>query len=301
MLPPTVRFNPIGSLYGSLYERGWIEKTNSTELESDLSPYPIIHTRENQKMTKRWTWHPGGSLKLVIGLGMVLAVAGLSWTVMSSGGVMANPGEGSRVLTVTGQGSAQVETSIARIRLGVILQGDSAQTAQQQVAERSERLVTRLKQLQVNALQTTGISLYPQYDYREGQPRLTGVQGQNSVQFEVPVANAGQVLDEAVAAGATQVESVSFRAEDAVLVQARSHALAQAVKDAQRQAQDVLGALNLTPTSVERIQIHSDSRVVPPPIPLAAGAEFARSEIASTPVEGGEQTVRAQITLEIRY
>lgn len=252
-------------------------------------------------MIKRWTWHPGGSLKLVTGLGMVLAVAVLSWTVISSRGVMANPSEGSRLLTVTGQGSAQVEVSIARIRLGVMLQGDSAQAVQQQVAERSERLVTRLKELQVKALQTTGISLYPQYDYRDGQSRLVGVQGQNSVQFEVPVAKAGQVLDEAVAAGATQVESVSFRAEDAVLVQARSHALAQAVEDAQRQAQDVLGALNLTPTSVERIQIHGEGYVAPPPIPLAASAEFARSEMASTPVEGGEQTVRAQVTLEIRY
>ncbi|MEN9232391.1 MAG: SIMPL domain-containing protein [Thermostichus sp. DG02_5_bins_236] len=252
-------------------------------------------------MVKLWKWHPWGSLKLVTGLGMVLAVGVLSWTLMGSGGVMANPSEGSRILTVTGQGSTPVETSIAQIRLGVILRGDSAQTVQQQVAERSERLVNRLKELQVNALQTTGLSLYPQYDYRDGQSHLTGVQGQNSVQFEVPVASAGQVLDEAVAAGATQVESVSFRAEDAALVQARSHALAQAVEDAQHQAQDVLGALNLTLGSVERIQIHSDGRVTPPPVPLAASADFARSEIASTPVEGGEQRVHAQVTLEIRY
>ncbi|MCF2972705.1 SIMPL domain-containing protein [Synechococcus sp. Nb3U1] len=246
-------------------------------------------------------WLPSGSLKGGAWLGMVLAVALLGWNLIGGGGVMASSGEGSRILTVTGQGSTQVETSIAQIRLGVILRGNSAQTVQQQVAESSERLVTRLKELQVNALQTTGISLYPQYDYRDGQSRLTGVQGQNSVQFEVPVASAGQVLDEAVAAGATQVESVNFRADDAALVEARSRALAQAVEDAQRQAQDVLGALNLTLGSVERIQIHSDGRISPPPIPLAASADFARSEIASTPVEGGEQNVRAQVTLEIRY
>ncbi len=252
-------------------------------------------------MVKLWTWHPWGSLKLVTGLGRVLAVAVLSWTLTGGGGVMANPSEGSRLLTVTGQGSTPVETSIAVIRLGVVLQGDSAQSVQQQVAERSAGLVNRLKELQVNALQTTGISLHPQYDYREGQPRLTGVQGQNSVQLEVPVARAGQVLDEAVAAGATQVESVSFRADDAALVQARSSALTQAVEDAQRQARDVLGALNLTLGSVERIHVHNDGRVAPPPIPLAASGDFARSEMASTPVEGGEQTVRAQVTLEIRY
>ncbi|MEN9223046.1 MAG: SIMPL domain-containing protein [Thermostichus sp. BF3_bins_97] len=244
---------------------------------------------------------PSGSRKGVAWLGMVLAVALLGWNLIGGGGVMASPTEGSRILTVTGQGSTQVETSIALIRLGVVMQGDSAESVQQQVAESSERLVNRLKELQVSALQTTGISLYPQYDYRDGQSRLTGVQGQNSVQFEVPVARAGQLLDEAVAAGATQVESVSFRADEDALEQARSAALVKAVADAQSQAEDVLGALNLTVGSVERIQIHSDGRFAPPPVPLATQADFARSEVAATPVEGGEQTVRAQVTLEIRY
>jgi uncharacterized protein YggE len=215
---------------------------------------------------------------------------------------MASPDKGSRTLTVTGQGSVAVETSIAVIRLGVVIQGDTAQSVQQQLAERSERLVNRLKELQVSALQTTGISLYPQYDYQKSPPRLTGIQGQNSFQFEVPIARAGQVLDEAVAAGATQVESVSFRANEAALLQARSRALTQAVEDARRQASDVLGALNLSIRSVERIQIHSDS-YVQPPVPLAGmgGAEYARLQAATTPVEGGQQTVRAQVTLEIRY
>jgi hypothetical protein len=242
-------------------------------------------------------------LKGVAWLGLVLAVALLGWNIIAGGGAMASPGEGSRMLTVTGQGSVSVENSIALIRLGVVIQGETAQSVQQvqqQVAERSERLVNRLKELQVSALQTTGISLYPQYDYRDGQPRLTGVQGQNSLQFEVPVARAGQVLDEAVAAGATQVESVSFRADEATLLEARSRALTQAVKDAQRQAQDVLGALNLSIRSVERIQIQSDGYMIPPPIPFAR-ADYARLETASTPVEGGQQTVSAQVTLEIRY
>jgi uncharacterized protein YggE len=98
------------------------------------------------------------------------------------------------------------------------------------------------------------------------------------------------------------VESVSFRANEAALLQARSRALTQAVEDARRQASDVLGALNLSIRSVERIQIHSDS-YVQPPVPLAGmgGAEYARLQAATTPVEGGQQTVRAQVTLEIRY
>jgi len=58
--------------------------------------------------------------------------------------------------------------------------------------------------------------------------------------------------------------------------------------------------LNLSIRSVERIQIHSDS-YVQPPSPGMGGAEYARLQAATTPVEGGQQTVRAQVTLEIRY
>ncbi len=251
--------------------------------------------------SKGWKKEQLGFLKWMPWLALGLALVLLVWNGLgSNGGAMASPGEGPRTLTATGQGSVAVETSIAVIRLGVVIQGETAQSVQQQVAERSERLVNRLKELQVSALQTTGISLYPQYDYQQSPPRLTGVQGQNSLQFEVPIARAGQVLDEAVAAGATQVESVSFRADEATLLQARSRALTQAVEDAQRQASDVLRALNLSIRSVERIQIHSDGYVAPPPISFAR-ADSVRLEAASTPVEGGQQTVRAQVTLEIRY
>ncbi|PIK84318.1 membrane protein [Synechococcus sp. 65AY6A5] len=253
--------------------------------------------------SKGWKKEQLGFLKGMPWLALGLALVLLVWNGLgSNGGAMASPGEGSRTLTVTGQGSVAVETSIAVIRLGVVIQGDTAQSVQQQLAERSERLVNRLKELQVSALQTTGISLYPQYDYQQSPPRLSGVQGQNSLQFEVPIARAGQVLDEAVAAGATQVESVSFRADEATLLQARSRALRQAVEDAQRQANDVLRALNLSSRSVERIQIHSEGYIAPP-VPLAGmgGAEYARLQAASTPVEGGQQTVRAQVTLEIRF
>ncbi len=249
-----------------------------------------------------WRSWQEGSLKRALWLILGLALALLAWNgIGSPREAMASPSEGSRILTVTGQGSVSVENSLALIRLGVVIQGNSAQAVQQQVAERSERLVNRLKELQVSALQTTGISLYPQYDYQQSPPRLTGVQGQNSLQFEVPIARAGQVLDEAVSAGATQVESVSFRADEATLLQARSRALRQAVEDAQRQAQEVLGVLNLSSRSVERIQIHSDGYFLPPPAPLNVRTDYARLEAATTPVEGGQQTVRAQVTLEIRY
>jgi hypothetical protein len=156
-----------------------------------------------------------------------------------------------------------------------------------------------LKTLEVQKLQTTGISLNPQYDYNNGQAKQVGVQGQNSVQFEVAIAKAGSILDQAVAAGATQVESVSFKATEEVIASGRKAALQLAVKDAQTQAQDVLQVLSLSIKSIQKIEVNS-SNALPPPVPLEKVA-YARLDSAPSPVIGGDQQVTASVTLTVSY
>ncbi len=210
--------------------------------------------------------------------------------------------EMSRVLTVTGQGSVSVETAIAVINLGVVVSGDSAQQVQTQVAEQSNQLVEALQALEVEDIETTGISLNPQYDYRGNQPQQVGVQGQNSIQIEVPVEQAGRILDQAIAAGATQVQSVSLKAEDSTLQDAKTQALEEAVRDARSQADAVLVALDLSFQSIEGIQVNSDYSTTPLPVPYQTSRlEVSRAETQPTPVLGGEQLVSASVTLRIGY
>lgn len=203
-----------------------------------------------------------------------------------------------RVLTVTGQGSTLVETAIATVRLGVEVSGPAAEQVQAEVAQRSNRLVEELRAQQVERLQTTGISLFPNYDgsYRNGD-RPRGMRGQNIVQFEVPIERAGEILDRAIAAGAGQIQSVTFRPTDEVLEAGRKAALERAVADARSQADVVLGTLNFQVKSIRNIQVGGGS--APAPIALE-GAALARSS-AATPVIGGEQTVNARVTLAIEY
>ncbi|NJL97609.1 MAG: SIMPL domain-containing protein [Synechococcaceae cyanobacterium SM2_3_2] len=121
------------------------------------------------------------------------------------------------LLTVSGQGLVTVETSIAVVRLAVWVEGESAAAVQAEVAERTNSLVEQLRQEEVQKLQTTGISLNPRYTYQGGVTEQVGVEGQNAVQFEVPIDRAGGVLDGAIEAGATQIQSVSFKAADDVI------------------------------------------------------------------------------------
>ncbi|MGD1858517.1 MAG: SIMPL domain-containing protein [Leptolyngbyaceae cyanobacterium] len=207
--------------------------------------------------------------------------------------------ESARVLTVTGTGQESVETTLAQVSLGVEVEAETAEAAQQAAARRSTAVVELLRDRAVDRLQTTGIRLNPQYRSFNDQRTLTGYVATNTVSFEVPIETTGALLDDVVAAGATRIQGVSFRASDAAIAAARDVALSNAVSDAQRQAQAVLGALNFTSQEIVGIQVNG---AVPPiPLPESRVAQLAAAEAISTPVVGGEQTVMANVTLQIRY
>jgi hypothetical protein len=159
--------------------------------------------------------------------------------------------------------------------------------------------VNLLRDRGVDQLQTTGIRLDPQYRYDDGQSQLVGYIATNTVSFEVPNEAVGTLLDDAVNAGATRIQGISFSATDEAIAVAREVALRQAVANAQAQADAVLGALNLSTQAIVGIQIDGANR--PMPRPVARQASLAAESDAVTPVVGGEQTVNASVTLQIRY
>jgi uncharacterized protein YggE len=205
-----------------------------------------------------------------------------------------------RVLTVTGQGSETIATSLTQVQLGVEVQDTTAEKVQQEVARRSAAVVQLLRSRNVIKLQTTGINLNPVYSYENNRQRLTGYAGSNTVSFQVPTEQAGSILDDAVRAGASQINSVSFVAADEAIARAQSEALREAAQAAQAQADSVLATLGLNRQEIVGIQINN--AVAPPPMPyMRAAAMEGAARDAVTPVVGGEQDVQASVTLQIRY
>ncbi|PSN12172.1 hypothetical protein C7293_21380 [filamentous cyanobacterium CCT1] len=204
-----------------------------------------------------------------------------------------------RTLTVTGQGEESVQTTKTQVELGVDVQGTDAAAVQQEVARRTAAVVELLRSRQVEQLETTGIQLSPRYNYENGRQDVIGYTGSNTVSFRMPTENVGSVIDDAVNAGANQIRGVSFIADDEALEAARQQALREAVEDAQAQAGTVLSSLNLRSQEIVSIQINGAAP--PMPVPMPRLAENAAQFDASTPVIGGEQTVEARVTLQIRY
>ncbi len=205
-----------------------------------------------------------------------------------------------RTLTVTGRGTEQVQTTKAQIRLGVEAQGKIAKEVQAEVARRSNAVVNLLKQRQVDKLETTGINLSPTYRYDNGVQTLTGYSASNMVSFRVATQDAGQIIDDAVKAGASRIDGISFIAEDSAIAAARNAALKEATQDAQMQANAVLDSLGLKSTGIVSIQVNHASAPPPRPFPMAADA-MTLKQAAASPVMGGEQEVDASVTLQISY
>ena len=203
-----------------------------------------------------------------------------------------------RTLTVTGRGIEAIPTTQTQVRLGVEVQGKTAAQVQQEAARRSSAVVELLRSRQVEKLETTGITLNPNYSYENNQQRLTGYTATNTVIFRMNTASAGTLLDDAVNAGATRIDGVSFIAAESAIESARKQALKEATQDAQAQANAVLSALNLKRGEILSIQVNGAS--APPPVYRQFAARAAAAE-ATTPVVGGEQQIEASVTLQISY
>lgn len=234
--------------------------------------------------------------------GIVLGLTALSVGLMNTAAISPVKAQEpmSRVLTVTGQGSESLPATLAQVQLGVEAQGETAEAVQQDIAQRSSAVIELLRSQNVDKLQTAGIRLNPQYNYDGDRPRIVGYTGSNTVSFQMPTDEVGTLLDDAIAAGANQINNVSFVAADEALDAARDTALQAATADAQAQASVVLGSLDLSAQEIVGIQVNNATP--PTPIPYAARGQLLESAAdVSTPVEGGEQTVDARVTLQIRY
>ena len=205
-----------------------------------------------------------------------------------------------QTLTVTGRGVETIPTTLSKVSLGVQVEGKAANTVQQEVARRSNAVVTLLKSRNVEKLKTTGIRLNPIYSYKDNIRKIKGYEATNIVSFQVPTEQAGKLLDEAIKAGATRINSVSFVATEEQISQARQQALKEATQDARQQADAVFSSLGLR--SKEIIQIKVNNASMPQPVMYRkATPTAAMAEAAPTPVVGGEQEVGASVTLRISY
>jgi uncharacterized protein len=188
----------------------------------------------------------------------------------------------------------------ASIGAGVTTTATTAVEAMRANATASTAMNAALRRAGIAArdIQTSGISLQPQYDYtpqQQGQPpRLIGYQVTNQVRVTTTdIARIGPLLDAIVAAGGTNIDGPTFTIAnpDAMLDTARTTALRRAGERA------ALYARAAGFRSAELVAVSEGGGMMPMPMPTMA--RMAAAEAAPTPVQPGE--VANAITLNVQY
>ncbi len=198
-------------------------------------------------------------------------------------------------LDVVATGEVTRVPDVARINAGVVTQAPTASAAIEQNGRQmaSVRAALRRAGIADRDIQTSTISLQPDYRYTEGRtPELTGYRASNevSVRFR-DIANAGPILDALVAQGANQINGPNLTIDKPE--QAMDEARAAALRTAQARAEMYARALG---KRVRRVLSVSEAGLAFPPSPRPMAME-ARAADASTKIDPGEQSVAVNLTV----
>lgn len=199
------------------------------------------------------------------------------------------------MLEVSAEGVSTRVPDLAVIQAGVTTTQPTAAEAMRQNATQMNAVLAALKGAGVAArdIQTSSLSLSPQYRYGENQPPvLTGYQATNqvSVRFR-DVARSGRILDLLVAQGANNLQGPNLVVEkpEAALDEARVAAIATARARAELYAK----AAGLSVSRIVSIAENGGTGMEPMP------AMVQRMEKASgdTSIEAGEREMRVAVTV----
>jgi uncharacterized protein YggE len=200
-----------------------------------------------------------------------------------------------RTIEVDGSGETRTSPDTADLDVAIETEAKTAEEAANRNAALATRVIDALKsKLGDKGKLTTGdYSLNPEYDQHASEkPRIIGYNAQNSVTVHTGALDlVGGLIDSAIAAGANRVNSLNFSVKDDT--KARTEAIAIATRDARAQAEALASGLGVKLGKVLKATTVSQAR----PIPMRMGRAMAMSANVATPVEPGEATVAATVSL----
>jgi len=218
----------------------------------------------------------------------------ISAAVLSTG--VALGAEPQRTITVEGHGEVTAPPDSASVSAGVTTQAKTAAEALSANASAMNSVFAALKRMGVQDknIQTSNFSVEPQYApynaNNQDRQRIVGYQVTNQVDVSLDhVSNVGPAIDTLVAAGANQMNGISFMVHDPkpMMDQART----SAVEDAMARAAVLTRAAHVSLGPIMSIEESSN----PPPGPIRPMRLMKAA--GSTPIATGEQTISANVSI----
>lgn len=193
-------------------------------------------------------------------------------------------------ISVSGEATISVPPDQAEIEAGTTTDAKTAREAADANNVTMNKLLSALKaaNIDVKDVQTSRLSLQPQYAPNHNPPTVTGYRASNQVSVRLhDITKIASTIDALVSAGATDIGGINFTVSNAskLLDDARMQALADAHRKAEIYAKAAGVALG-TPLSI------SEDGIAPIPI---FRAKMAAAPMAATPVAPGQETLSVTV------
>jgi uncharacterized protein YggE len=195
-------------------------------------------------------------------------------------------------ISVSGEATISATPDQAEIEAGTTTDAKTARDAADANNTAMAKVLSALKTAGIDAkdIQTSRLSLQPQYAPNHNPPAVTGYRASNQVMVRLhDIAKVGNTIDTLVSAGATDIGGINFTVSNAskLLDDART----QAIADARRKAEIYAKAAGVT---------------LGPPISILEGgaapvpmfrAKMAAAPMAATPVAPGQETLSVSVNV----
>ncbi len=194
-------------------------------------------------------------------------------------------------LEVVGSGVVYAKPDIAVLSFAVETNRPRAADAVVENAQKADTLLKALKNLmgKEDKIQTSGYSVHPVYNQGD-RLRPSGYRVSNRVVVETrQIENVGDFIDAAASSGSGSMGSLQFRSSQEAEYQRQ--AAAQAVGRARETAETLAKAAGVSLKSIRQI------RYMPQGRPMARFMAEAAVARAQTPIEPGELTIEAEVTM----
>ena len=224
-----------------------------------------------------------------------------------SGGAGAAAGDtAANSITAEGEGKVQVVPDIAEISLNITTDGTDAQQVKEENTQKYNQVVDFLRAQGIGetSIKTEDVYLNPKYDWSSDEQKLVGYTMTTSLRVsDIPIDNAGALLDSAVGQGINGIQSISYLSSE---YDAKyNEALKLAVENAKSKADAIAEAGGVSADGVISVTEHGSNTAAR----YTSNLMSARSSVApeagaaadqAMSVMPGELEVEAHVTVSFQ-
>lgn len=200
-------------------------------------------------------------------------------------------------LSVVGEGKVDVVPDTAYVEAGIsVIEAKTVAEVQKSIDTANNKIIAAMQKLGIDKkdVKTSNYSINPNYSYENNKNGITGYNGNANITIKVKnIQQVSQVITEATAAGANQIQGARFSIENPAKY--REEARSKAIANAKEQAQKLANTLGIKLGKVTNIiESSGDSGTPLMYDKMAVGLGGAS---ANPQIEPGSQEISSVVTL----